>query len=387
MAIEDHPKAKMLPKATTNPSIQPGPESFREFAGRSDTPSTLEDFVRSDIPQLSLHITSFTDATLVALSWPHTLMDVMGQKALLESWTLVLAGRNSDVPALIGAQEDVVRTMTEAPSENAENFRLGSSQLAGLSMLRFGVRFAWDFLWSQPVETRTICLPKEYIVKLRNQVYADITIHDGEGTDTFVSEGDVLTAWAIRAIASSSLQPRPVTALHPLNMRFRLRSLAEASGVYVQNLATAGFTFVPQEIASGDLGTIALTNRKHLKEQSTEPQVLAMLRQLFQQSNGDPAIVCGDPNAILVPFTNWTKADFARCADFGPAIIQSGGDEQTRLAPPGYMTFHHAQSLRPNPSARNVFVIMGKDHDDNYWTTATLHPPTWTFLENSLKEI
>lgn len=114
MAIEDHPQAKTLPKATTNPSIQPGPENFRQFAGRTDAPPTLEDFVHSDIPQLSLHITSFTDATLVALSWPHTLMDVMGQTALLQSWSLILAGRTFEVPVLLGAQDDVVRVMTEA---------------------------------------------------------------------------------------------------------------------------------------------------------------------------------------------------------------------------------------------------------------------------------
>lgn len=324
---------------------------------------------------------------LVALSWPHTLMDVMGQKALLQSWSLGLAGRVSEVPTLLGAQEDVIRPITEAPSENTEDSKLGSRQLAGLSMLRFGVKFAWDLLWDDPVETRTICLPKESIDKLRQQVVTDIAIHNGKDSDAFVSEGDMLSAWAMKAIASSSPRPRPVTALHALNLRFRLRSLADAPGVYVQNLATAGFTFLPHGIASGDLGTIALTNRSHLKEQSTESQVVAFLRHLLEQSTSDPSIVCGDPDAILVPFTNWTKADFAKCADFGPAVIQSGLDEKKRPVPPGYITFHHAQSMRPNSSARNVFVIMGKDYNGNYWLTGTLHPPTWTVIENSLKEM
>lgn len=387
MSIRDHPRAKLLPKATDEPSIQSGPEDFREFAARTDAPSTTTDFVHSDIPQLSLHITSFTDATLVALSWPHTLMDVMGQRALLQSWSLVLAGRISEVPALLGTQEDVVRAMAEAPSDVVEEFKLGSSQLSGLSMLRFGIRFAWDLLWSRPVETRTICLPVDSIAKLREQVSAEIAIHNRKDTSSFVSEGDILSAWAIRAIASSSPQPRPVTALHALNMRFRIRWLAEAPGVYVQNLATAGFTFLSHSVASGDLGTIALMNREHLQEQSTESQVLAFLRQLLQQSSSDPAIICGDTDAILVPFTNWTKADFAKCADFSPAIVQRQKAREQSLAPPGHITFHHAQSLRPNASARNVFVIMGKDHNGNYWITATLHPPTWDFIESSLEDM
>jgi hypothetical protein len=60
------------------------------------------------------------------------------------------------------------------------------------------------------------------------------------------------------------------------------------------------------------------------------------------------------------------------------------GRDESRANLPGSLTFHHAQSLRENPAARNVFVIMGKDQDENYWITATLHPPTWGFIEKSL---
>ena len=87
MNIEDHPLAKTLPKATESPSIQADPGSFRAFGARENAPETLEDFLTTDMPQMSLHITSFNDATLVGLSWPHTLMDVMGQQALLNAWS------------------------------------------------------------------------------------------------------------------------------------------------------------------------------------------------------------------------------------------------------------------------------------------------------------
>jgi len=387
MAIRNHPQAKKLPKATANASIQPGPQDFRTFAAREDAPATLEDFINSDAPQLSLHITSFADATLVALSWPHTLMDVMGQKALLHAWSLVLAGRESEVPELLGANEDAVIAAAEAPSAPIEEFKLGSKRLAGTSMLWFGARFGWDILTNKTAETRTMCIPKAFVETLRQEAMAELAAEHGEGEDIFISEGDALTAWAVHAVALSSPQPRPVTALHPLNMRFRLPSLINAGGVYVRNMAVAACTFLSSEMARGGLVHIALENRRCLGEQSTEPQVLAFVRELRQNPalGGDPSIVCGDPNAVLVPFTNWTKAEFTKTVDFSPAVVPGNGKDESRPDPPGSLTFHHAQSLRQNPAARNVFVIMGKDYSENYWITATLHPPAWAVLEKSLE--
>ncbi|KAL5001377.1 hypothetical protein BDV10DRAFT_182610 [Aspergillus recurvatus] len=136
--IEDHPLAKSLPKATEVPSIQPGPESFRAFAAPHDAPATLEDFIYEDKPQLSLFITSFNNATLVALSWPYTLMDVMGQQALLHEWSLVLAGRESEVPPMLGAREDVLCAAADTAVEK-EEFKLGKMRLNGRAMLKFGL--------------------------------------------------------------------------------------------------------------------------------------------------------------------------------------------------------------------------------------------------------
>jgi len=388
MAIEQHPEAKDLPKATTDASIQPGPQEFRTFSARGDAPATLEEFIHSDSPMLSLHITSFTDATLVGLSWPHALMDVMGQRALLHAWSLVLAGREPEVPTLLGAHEDAVIAAAEMSSGSVEELKLGAKRLATSSMIWFGARFGWDLLTSKSVETRTICMPKRFVEELRQQAMAEIAAEHGEEKDVFISEGDALTAWALRAVALSSPQPRPVTALHALNLRFRLPSLINAGGVYVRNMAIAACTFVSAETATGSLGAIALENRRCLSEQATEPQVLAFLRELCADPAlvANPVVFCGDANAILVPFTNWTKADFTKIIDFSSAVVSGDRTDEDERAgsKPGSLTFHHAQSLREHPASRNVFVIMGKDYGDNYWVTATLHPPTWDVIERDL---
>jgi hypothetical protein len=389
MNMEDHQLAKTLPKATETASVQPGPQWFREFAAREDAPETLEDFLCSDTPQLSLHITSFNNGTLVALSWPHTLMDVMGQQALLRAWSLVLANRDSEVPPMLGAREDPICAAADAPSKYEEAFKMGQRQLKGWDMLMFGLRFAWDMMWNRVVETRTLFLPRHVIADLRSQAQNDLAILDGGEEKPFISEGDVLTAWATRAIASSLPQPRPVTVLHALNTRFRLPSLSQAPGVFVQNMAVAAFAFLSAETATGPIGKIAVENRNHLMEQSTEAQVLAFLRELKSDSKSgdDPTLLCGESDALLIPFTNWTRADFFKTVDFGPVVVRAGETDKSRTNGPGTMVFHHADSMRPNPASRNVVVVLGKDYSENYWVTGLLLPQAWSKIEEALKTL
>ena len=100
----------------------------------------------------------------------------------------------------------------------------------------------------------------------------------------FISEGDALTAWAVRAVDLSSPQLRPVTALHALNMRFRLPCLVKAGEMYARNMVITACTFLSPETAAGDLGSIALANRVHLIEQSNKAHPSLPARGMPQPS-------------------------------------------------------------------------------------------------------
>ena len=43
--------------------------------------------------------------------------------------------------------------------------------------------------------------------------------------------------------------------------------------------------------------------------------------------------------------------------------------------------------MRQGPQARNVFVLLGKDHEDNYWMMSMLLPRTWAKMEEALKTL
>lgn len=377
MAIEDHAVAKDLPKADGSVKQYPGPDAFADFSARSDAPATLQDLLSGDTPQISVHVTSFTNATLVGLSWPHTMMDVMGQQAFLEAWSLVLAGRESEVPPVLGAREDTLLTLTSDPSSPQDAYMLNSQRLAGLSMVKFGARFAWDMLTQPASSTRTICLPKATLSALRARAQKDITAAE------FISDGDVLAAWTISAVSASLPYPRPITALHAMNARFRLPSLLAARGVYLQNMLVPGFTFISPSIARGPLGPIALDNRQRLLQQATESQVLASLRE--QRISGDPStLLYGEPDAVLMPFTDWTKAKFFEKADFGAAVAKEGGVEE-RLNGKGKPWFQHCSARKAAQGTRFMVVILGRDEGGNTWLTLTLPEAAWREVEGSLE--
>lgn len=162
-----------------------------------------------------------------------------------------------------------------------------------------------------------------------------------------------------------------------------------SSGVYVQNMAVAAFASIPASISTGPLGQIALENRRHLMEQATEGQVLAFLRELRQlpKTQSDPSMVCGESDALLLPFTNWARAEIFKAADFGAAVVRAGETGPARSNPPGMMVYHHASSMRVNAGARNVVVVLGKDHGDNFWLTGLLLPPAWAKIEEEMKKM
>ncbi|ELQ32464.1 hypothetical protein OOU_Y34scaffold01147g2 [Pyricularia oryzae Y34] len=91
--VQDHELGRQLP--TYEPeeiNLAPSPTKFHEFAQPSGVPKCLDDYLRSDLPQLWLHIVSFEDATLTCLTWPHATMDGAGLSELLTAWAYTLAG-------------------------------------------------------------------------------------------------------------------------------------------------------------------------------------------------------------------------------------------------------------------------------------------------------
>ena len=390
MAIGEHPVAQRFPKPTDELSIQPISADFRQFAARPDFPKTIKESVRQDAPQLSLHITSFSDATLVALAWPHTLMDAMGHVALLRSWSLVLAGREGEVPAVLGARADVlVEAQNANDQEKRQEFMLESKRLGTMGVAKLISRFLWDKYWNPAPELRMIYVPKGLIARLQTQARKEAVEDVGSQEDQrFVSEGDVLAAWFARVVALSEPKLRPLTIATLINPRFRIPQL-KSGGVYAQNMTIVAYAFLSPQIARGSVGSIALAHRRTLADQSTEQQMLSFLRVLHEdvEAGKSPRLFFGGADSLPLFVNNLTKADLVKAANFGPAVLRQGEKSQLRANPPGTMVSYYNRPVNQPTGPANCFYMFGKDYRDNYWLMANLLPRAWTKMEEELKNI
>lgn len=114
----DHPFASKLPKASSQPAVVCDPDEFQDLIRSEGSPTTMDEYLSRDIPQLGLYIITFKDKTLVTLYWPHTLMDAMGKKALLNAWMLMLQGRNDKIVPLHSKGSDLLADLSKSPITN-----------------------------------------------------------------------------------------------------------------------------------------------------------------------------------------------------------------------------------------------------------------------------
>lgn len=77
ISINEHPRASRF-RAAPNvsvPRVQCREEDWEDFMFTPGDPRLLEDYLYSDRPILGFRMITFTDATLLTMSWPHMIFD------------------------------------------------------------------------------------------------------------------------------------------------------------------------------------------------------------------------------------------------------------------------------------------------------------------------
>ncbi|KAK1981334.1 hypothetical protein LZ30DRAFT_592953 [Colletotrichum cereale] len=392
MSITEHKYAKDMARATATPSIQPGVVNFYTLGAREDAPRTLEDLLATDEPGISLHVVSFNDATLVGLLFSHVLFGAAGMQALVEAWSQVLAGREAEVPVLHGARKDILDDVGVDTDPEKETFLLDRRLLKGFRHFRFNVRFLWDIVRRPEIESKILCLPGDFVASLRAQAMADLHAMDEKGLGTgeapFVSEGDVLTAWWTRIVCLARGSNRPVTVLNAVDITGRLKTVFAPGKLYVQNFALGTWTLLSSaEVLKAPLGYVARCFRYDIQTQTTPSQLMAFMRRVRQRGRCKTQPIYGDPNSMLIIFTNWARCRFFECIDFAPAVQANNNPTIAQVLsrpPPGKISYHHSMTRTRTILSRNVFTILGKDLNGNYWVSALGHPECWNKLEKEV---
>jgi hypothetical protein len=278
--IEQHALAMQLPTASNNLQLQYGLQHFHEFCFTPGSAAKLDDFIRTGQPLVGLRITSFANATLLAVSWPHGVMDSNGFKSMLTAWCLVLAGRDDQVADVKCPFNDAMHPLLQPQPQEThsttppERYLWADKMLTGWRFVWFVVRYVWTLLRQPKVTSRTMVLPAAYMAELRRE--ASLT----RSADVpFVSDGDLICAWFTRLVTSTHgwRGSRPITQLNVVDMRSRLPSVFDPTAVYLQNLTAIALSFLDAAtVSTRGLGDVAAHLRTSITHQTTEPQLKAL---------------------------------------------------------------------------------------------------------------
>jgi hypothetical protein len=407
MRISEHKIGAKVPVAKDTHELQVFDvmTSLRGLTQARNSTVVLADWIYTDKAQLGLHVVNFEDATLVTITWLHTLLDAMGRQALLRAWQAVLEGREDDVPEFWGYDFDPLEKLgvpqgSDANSSGSIDNKPKSPQpkkhISAPStfssikaffgrLFNFTIRFLdlrnIVFTPPTPYGGRILCMPASYLTRLRTEALRDlsslnptqITYNNSNPQDSkpFLSDGDILCAWLTRLIISSSSTllsspNRPMSIINVLGMR---DVLSTASGgysalipkgkAYIGNCTTGIVSpFQIHQFLNLPLGHAAAKLRKDLVAQSSREAVEASQRAQKQTQDITRNEDENEMTPAVFVFTNWAKARLFE-TDFEAAVV---GSEDGK---PSYIHVY-GTDVRGMPGS-GVGNCIGKDGEGNYW--------------------
>lgn len=387
--ISDHPVASQLPKASAirRPTLFSGSDIFHELVTTPNHATTFASWLETDLPALSIYVISFEDAKILTICWPHVLLDGLGCQTLLNAWTAVLNGRETDVPRFLPLHVDPVHEI--ARNGTPTSHVLYNYVLTGLWFALFVAGYMYELFVHSAEATRMICCPGPWVEHLRQQAIADVRAVGNEDANLFLSHGDVLLAWWVKvAVAAQGFSSRqPVNIMNVTNLRglFPEELPETEKAAYIGNAAFSTYTLTTSgEVASIGVGELALRLRQDLQKQRSQEQsrhLIAWQLESKQQYGRMPLV--GSWNQSLMGWSNWHRARFYDM-DFSGAVLRPGipiKNRANKLGQPSTILVNgHANGF----STRNVGPLTGRDANGDWWMQSVLRAGAWAHIEKQL---
>ncbi|RAK98676.1 squalene cyclase [Aspergillus ibericus CBS 121593] len=369
--------------------LLPSPALFAPLVRHADSPRELADWIYSDRPQLHIHVALFEDATLVTISYVHTLFDAIARTTFFKAWIAVLRGREDEVPDFIPFDHDPLCTL--GSSASAQRYSNFGRVVRGVGLVVFGLRYLFDLLWFWKEEEHPIRLPGRCVDRLRETARKELAAATPSGGEApFVSEGDVVVAWWVRTMVTA-LNPRPHRTIMVMNV-FNVWALFDewfptGGAGFIGNAFFYSYTLLVanQVLQDTKLGHVASRNRQALMEHRTRDQVQAMTAIQRASLTRTPPVV-GDANLLFMACTNQHKARYFEL-DFSAAVVSPGlplSERPHALGRPSYI--NDIEHCRAYPT-RNVVRIIGKDAAGDYWLLFKTRPAAWPAIHRQLMDL
>ncbi|KAL5361455.1 hypothetical protein BJX96DRAFT_185294 [Aspergillus floccosus] len=376
-SISQHPVSARLPKQPSGLSILSSTEGFESFGLQPGDPRRLADWAYTDLPPLFFHHIIFDDATIIAMSYPHTLMDGIGHGTFLRAWAATLHEKEHEVPGL-DESDDVRSHLTE--STPAQNSVLNRYVLGKFQTIVFAARRLFETL-CHTQEDRIVCIPGAFVQELRAKALADLN----PAEKVFISENDVVLAWFASTILSVAGASKSRSLV--LMNSFDIRAVALPSqAACIHNAALPAYTVVPiREIQS--LGSLAAQIRQSLVQQRVPEQIEAcynLMTTKLEHTGKPPIIAASDGFTIL--FSNWEKAGLFHL-DFSPAVSMIGVPLEQRSTKIGRPSSVVCSTPLSGIGTRSAGCCLGKDPQGNWWVQWCLRRREWALLDELLCQI
>lgn len=356
----------------------------------------IKAYVENKTPPLFLHVTTFRDGTLVVLIWPHELFDGCGMTTLLRAWSLVLAGKDSQVPPVTYLDDAQFRQAIADDDNGVE----AEAQVAKptIPMYKYILTLLW-LLWRTVTmprhERRLVVLTADFVSGLRRrsaQAAGDKEHTEEEAARGTPSDGALLTAWLAKMLAASDTGYRTARLAGICNLRRSLRAVPGCEGERMQNLIGSYFIDMPASEVAQPLWQLAACVSRRTRESLSAGEMRAFARSRLpkdgvEPSEGSAYVPRGVAPTVALPmvYNNLTSLDVAGAVDFAPAVVArqgtaGGGERANGAGRPLYMLQYDATG-RHNPLNIPKFDLLGKTAEGHYYIDTVVAPATFERME------
>jgi hypothetical protein len=140
---------------------------------------------------LYIHLSLFTDTTVIAISYPHTLSDQFGISNIMRAWFGLIRGETP--PAMVGYDNDVL-----AGEKSYDDYVKDDRARTGKIRVRWPLEYVTvalglipELIWHPKEDSHILFFPHAHVQALRQRFSAELKERNSD--EPGLSTGDVLS--------------------------------------------------------------------------------------------------------------------------------------------------------------------------------------------------
>ncbi|KAL3477733.1 hypothetical protein BJX99DRAFT_225647 [Aspergillus californicus] len=259
-------------------------------------------------PLLYVHLSLFTDATVIAISCPHVVADQFGVANIMRAWFGLTRGE-TPVP-MVGYDVDVLREGKKSYADypEKERFRKGKSHVRRpLEYFFVILGFILEFILYRKESSHIVFFPMPFLQRLREKYTKELT--EEHGSDPGLSSGDIILGILTKFSRMHDKTSRKLTLSQMINCRGRTPELqtTEQNHGYIHNSKYTGSDIFPVK-ASTPVREIAYRSRKIIND-DTRLEVMELNQAIIcEMVRRDQILHVCEPFTRSYGITNWCLA-------------------------------------------------------------------------------